>query len=241
MWQRVWAGRNNVEVRRGAIMASILVAISVFSFGVMGFLASWAYQIDPTAPAHNNILFFRILGRDQYNWMGGLLVLLSVILAQGNIDTQQNALTSIFASSTHLSGNSISFSRSLVTLMNIPLVLLGSFYPQEIMQVFLFVNLLSTCAVLPLLSGVVRKLDLMVNGSTFLLGSLSGVFALTSYGMIYKGSILDGVLWAWWENDYDVSAFFTAFLGSLAGIVVSVFSNLGGSVAQKPELAHVSH
>lgn len=233
MWQRIWAGRTNIDVRKGASFSSVLVFVVTLALGIMGYLTSWAYHIDPTAPAHSNILLFRSLGRDQYNWMGILLIVLATIMAQGSVDSQQNALNSIIASSEIFKGQSPTLARSLVTLVNIPLVLIGSFYPEEAMQVFLFINLLSTCAALPLLAGLVQRWSHVVDGSTFLLGSLSGMLALTSYGMIHTGTPWEGLTWAWCNNEYDTLAFITPLIGSLAGVIVSVVNNLGGGIIQK--------
>lgn len=66
MWQRVVAAASETELRIGGMVACAAVVLTVFLFGMAGFLAAWGGLIDPLRDDPNLYLFqlFKRSGTD---------------------------------------------------------------------------------------------------------------------------------------------------------------------------------
>jgi len=57
VWQRVWAAQSAMELRLGGTVACVAVVLTVFLFGMAGFLAAWGGLINPARDDPNLYLF----------------------------------------------------------------------------------------------------------------------------------------------------------------------------------------
>lgn len=109
--------------------------------------------------------------------------------------------------------------------INIPLVVIAT-RGFEVLSLFLVGNLLSSCAILPLIFGLIPQLRRFFSETGFVLGVLGGILGVTAVGIgslwipgNVAASFSSGAYWAWYGNNYDWKPFLAA-LACSAGVMV---------------------
>ncbi|ORZ36371.1 hypothetical protein BCR44DRAFT_27234 [Catenaria anguillulae PL171] len=217
MWQRIWAAESQTALRKGAVFGCIMLIVTVGIFGLCGLLAAWAYSPSPD-PAFANLWLFYALGEQQYSVWGVIVILLAVTMNMSAVDSLQNALTATITANL-FRDKSLSFTRGVVFLINIPLLVVG-FFTLPALNLFLITNLLTTGSFIPLLSGLFDPERKYVSGYTMMFGSIMAAVALTGYGWWLQGAFGAGFEWAWWSNGYDIWAFVVPLVASIIALIV---------------------
>ncbi|KAJ2825484.1 hypothetical protein GGI24_003146 [Coemansia furcata] len=109
--------------------------------------------------------------------------------------------------------------RAVVILMNIPIIFLAMRTP-DILQVYLLADLLACATILPVLFGLVKRLN-FVHWTDALVGCFGGIIAVGVFGQAYLGNVhdgwrlllLDGGLYV--DDERVLGAFCVAPLGSV--------------------------
>ncbi|KAJ3361816.1 hypothetical protein GGF32_006991 [Allomyces javanicus] len=217
-WQRVWAAESKTALRRGAAVAGLMVTVVIGMFGFAGLLAMWAYSPSLDGPAANLLVFYS-LGENQYTWIGLVCVVLAATMNQSAVDSAENALTATLTANLFRT-KSLKFTRFVVLAVNIPLMVVGT-YGLPALNLFLVTNLLTTGAVIPLLSGLVDPQRKWVSGYAMMYATLAAAITLSVYGIVAHGDGNAGVglEWAWWSNGYDPIAFLVPLVASILGLV----------------------
>lgn len=146
-----------------------------------------------------------------------LIVVLATTMSQSAVDSLQNAINANL-SSTLLAGRPVAWSRALVFLVNVPIVALA-LQRFALLDLFLAMNVLTTTAAAPLLSGLWLP---RVSGATVLLSSFGALACTCALGVAVqyeKGrGPLEGIRWVFTSslNNYDFKIFVVAALSSVA-------------------------
>jgi hypothetical protein len=114
-----------------------------------------------------------------------------------------------------------------VVLINVPLVVIAT-RGFAVLALFLVGNLLSCCAILPLIFGLLPRFRAFFSETGFVLGVLGGVLGVTGSGIVYKWdpsvssatNFSVGADWSWYSNNYDWRPFFAALVCSAAVMVL---------------------
>ncbi|KAF8065845.1 OCT4 [Scenedesmus sp. PABB004] len=225
VWQRVWASATPAALHRGAAMGCGLIVVVVFLSGFGGWLALVGGFAGPDT--NPNTILMQILSRTPGaaatvdNWVGVVVVLLAIVMNEGAVDSLQNGLAASI-SSHYLKNRPLLWTRAAVVLLNVPLVIIGT-RGFAVLNLFLVGNLLTCCAILPLIAGLVPALNRVVSETGFVLGTLGGVLGVTASGIAVNwapgdvaGSFATGANWAWYGNNYDWRAFVAALASSAA-------------------------
>ncbi|KAI9027750.1 hypothetical protein DFJ74DRAFT_660312 [Hyaloraphidium curvatum] len=226
-WQRIWASADKKAVLGGAWMACALVIPAVFVFGFFGFLGVWSGLV--TAETDYNIYMFEILtvggnyqGQNGMigNAIGVVAVLLAMMMNIGAVDSFQNGLMGSL-SSHFLRTYSVHWTRLAVILINIPMIIVATLN-YSVLQLFLISNLLTTCAMAPLLVGLIWRTGKgreIATESSFVCGVFGGVLTVTAYGIgrawdpnDVAGSFSNGAYITWFANGYQWDYFFVAMM-----------------------------
>jgi hypothetical protein len=109
-----------------------------------------------------------------------------------------------------------------VIVLNVPLIIIGTRgYP--VLSLFLVGNLLTCCAIIPLVSGLVPRLRFFVTETAFVFGIIAGILGVTASGVYVSwvpgdvpGSFAAGANWGWFSNNYDWRPFVAALVCSTA-------------------------
>ncbi|GFH13867.1 uncharacterized protein HaLaN_09825 [Haematococcus lacustris] len=169
-WQKVWAGADQKAVRFGGIGASMLVSCAVFLFGFAGWLASWGglvvwdYDEEGSPVINPNLYLFQVFKTADANdgtgdqparvrsWIGVVALMMAITMNASAVDSYQSGINASFTSH-FFRDQHVLFSRTMVLLVNIPLMIVAlQGYP--ILSLFLITNMLTTCCFLPMLSGI---------------------------------------------------------------------------------------
>ena len=93
--------------------------------------------------------------------------------------------------------------RGAVIAINVPLVIIAT-RGYNVLNLFLMVDLLTSCAIVPLLLGMVPALRRTVGEGGFVFGTLAGLLGVTGTGIAVRWvpgqlalSFSEGVHWAW--------------------------------------------
>lgn len=229
-WQRVWASQNRRQLHLGGAVGYVAIVCLVFLSGFGGWLAfAGGYVSDAT---NANLYLVQILGgrpggpdggvATVNSWLGVLVIILAVIMCEGSVDSSQNGMAAAL-SGQYLKNSPLLWTRVAVVLINIPLVIIAT-RGFEVLALFLVLNLLSSCAILPVLMGLSERLRPFLTETGFVLGVFGGILGLTATGIganwdpsNVSGSLSSGAYWAWYGNNYDWRCFLAA-LGFSAGV-----------------------
>ena len=181
-WQRVYASDNDDSLRRGALLAAVMVFPLVFVMGVLGTVAAGQGGV-----ADPSLAFFHVIEGSNF-LVAAVLIVLVVSLVCSSADTLQNAIVASF--SRDISDGAMDLQASRVaTIAMIPLAIyLASgptiigfeFNAWSVFGIFLFADLLAAATVSP----VLLTLWSGVSSRGALLGCLAGFVSVALYGLI---------------------------------------------------------
>eukprot|EP00878_Enallax_costatus_P041831 GHUV01048726.1.p1 GENE.GHUV01048726.1~~GHUV01048726.1.p1 ORF type:complete len:328 (+),score=52.92 GHUV01048726.1:969-1952(+) len=219
-WQRVWASCDRRALHFGAGIGFCAIVVLIFLSGFGGWLAFAGGYV--TADTNPNVYLMQILGNRATtavvnNWVGVFVVLLAIVMNEGAVDSLQNGLAASI-SGQYLKNLPLVWTRAAVVIINIPLVIIAT-RGFAVLNLFLVMNLLACCAILPLIFGLIPAMSKFSTETGFVLGVFSGILGVTASGIgvcwdpaDISGSFANGANWAWYSNNYD----WKPFLASLA-------------------------
>ncbi|ORY01395.1 hypothetical protein K493DRAFT_298399 [Basidiobolus meristosporus CBS 931.73] len=219
MWQRVWASEDPRALKKGALLAMLITTLVIFFLGFCGFLAAWGGLDTSNA----NVVLFTLLGHggDAPVWITVIVTMLAVCMNTSAVDSMQNALVDSI-SSVFLKTRPVWWSRVLVVVVNVPLIIL-SLKGYQVMNLFLLSNLVTTCFILPVFMGLWEGRGRhMVNTASVLIGCMSGFGSVMVYGTLVKGNLRDGMYYTFFAG-YTYPPFLLALGFSGVGLVISGF------------------
>ncbi|KAJ9528615.1 hypothetical protein QJQ45_020409, partial [Haematococcus lacustris] len=256
-WQKVWAGADQKAVRFGGIGASMLVSCAVFLFGFAGWLASWGglvvwdYDEEGSPVINPNLYLFQVFKTADANdgtgdqparvrsWIGVVALMMAITMNASAVDSYQSGINASFTSH-FFRDQHVLFSRTMVLLVNIPLMIVAlQGYP--ILSLFLITNMLTTCCFLPMLSGILGgawpSTKRWITESAALCGCFTAILTTCGYGagrwyhedQDFKGNVFltrgeafrYGIYYAWYGNvNYEWHYFLTAAGSSVVGMLL---------------------
>jgi len=89
-WQRVFAAKNNVVLKRSLWVSFIIIIPIVFFMGISGIIA-----ISLDSKVNPDLAFFSILLKDKTEFLSVIIIILAVSLTVSTIDTLVNAISSL--------------------------------------------------------------------------------------------------------------------------------------------------
>ncbi|KAF9580260.1 hypothetical protein BGW38_003165 [Lunasporangiospora selenospora] len=202
-WQRIWASADEKALRKGSILGSIGLVVVCFLYGFGGFLAIWAGF--PLSDEFGSTAFFDLLSAGKGlssapSWIIIIASLSVVTMNEGAVDTLQNAIVDTIVSRI-FRGRSIWYPRVIVFLINIPIVFV-SLKGYNIISLFLLGNLICTFCAVPLLLGLVDRLE--------------GIMGSLSAGMHYT-----------FMESYDWPSFVLPLVFSAIGVAIAAAIECG--------------
>jgi len=89
-WQRVFAAKNNVVLKRSLWISFVIIIPIVFFMGISGIIA-----ISLDSKVNPDLAFFSILLKDKTEFLSLIIIILTVSLTISTIDTLVNAISSL--------------------------------------------------------------------------------------------------------------------------------------------------
>ena len=180
-WQRVWAARDDVELRRGAVLGGALAAPVVLAVGAVGILAAGTGRDlgDPPLP------LFALLG-SLPGWALATVLVLGVALAASSIDTLETGLASLVAA--ELRTRTLLQARVVTVLLVVPAVAVA-LQSVSVLRLFLIADLLCAATIVPALLALWPR----ATGAAALAGAVAGLAGAVLPGWVVSGSLGSGL------------------------------------------------
>ncbi|KAF9084024.1 hypothetical protein BGX29_002775, partial [Mortierella sp. GBA35] len=233
-WQRIWASADDRALKRGSIYGAAALVVVCFMYGFGGFLSIWAGF--PQSSKDGSTAFFDLLGAGSDvapSWITILAALSTVTMNEGCVDSIQNGIVDTLASR-FFRGKSVWYPRVLVFIINIPIVFV-SLKGYDIIILFLIGNLICTICAVPLLLGLVDRLEGYITGWSFVTGVLSGFLSIVVFGYVKVGDWYEGLRYTF-VLAYDWPSFVLPLIFSFIGVMIAAF--IEGSIRKALGLAY---
>jgi Na+/proline symporter len=217
-WQRVWASREDGELRLGVLGSGLAIVPVIFLLGLAGMVAA---PVDAPSLA----LFTLLEGLPQP--MLALVVVLAVALVASSVDTLQNALAALISVDLSAERVGLTGARVLTVLLTVPAAVIAA-EGLSVLRLFLVADLLAATIALPVFLGLWRR----VSATAAIAGAIAGLVAVVVAGWLAGGSLEDGFRLLTLPDGPSFDAFVAAVTGSGLVTVLFAFAGLGRGAAK---------
>ncbi|AMD22240.1 HGL100Cp [Eremothecium sinecaudum] len=220
-WLRTFAARSDKDLFIGCAIATFVLLCVLTLVGMTGMLAVWAGYV-PIASSES-VPFFDLLAH-QSAGIVGLVLAITIVISTCALDTLQSALVSTIASSVFRNKLSLLYVRSIVLIVMVPVVIVG-LIAQDILNIYLIVDLLSSSVIPVMMFGLHRKSHSYLTAWEVVGGGLGGILSVFIFGSIYYHSAHEGgrlllLLNGLYLDDWGV---FGALVAAPVGSIISAF------------------
>ncbi len=190
-WQRVFAAKNNLVLKKGLIYSSI---ISFFIVLWMGYTGLISFSIDPKI--RPDLAFFKLILLNNNILIIVSILVLALALTLSTIDTLINAISSLIIIdgkeiNKFLSGRKIKDKSNKLILLLCVIVFVFASKGYSILYLFLFADLLCCAAVVTIFYGFFKKkINTRLSLFSIILGLGSGLLFFPSQN--FQSSLLVG-------------------------------------------------
>ena len=190
-WQRVFAARNNLILKKSLIYSSIISFLIVLWMGYTGLIS---FSIDPKIIA--DLAFFKLMLLNDNVFIIVSILVLALALTLSTIDTLINAISSLIIIdgkeiNKFLSGREIKNKSNKLILLLCVIVFVFASKGYSILYLFLFADLLCCAAVVTVFYGFFKKkINTRLSLISIILGLSSGLLFFPSQN--FQSSLLVG-------------------------------------------------
>ncbi|MDA9684876.1 sodium:solute symporter [Candidatus Pelagibacter bacterium] len=190
-WQRVFAARNNLILKKSLIYSSIISFLIVLWMGYTGLIS---FSIDPKIIA--DLAFFKLMLLNNNVFIIVSILVLALALTLSTIDTLINAISSLIIIdgkeiNKFLSGREIKNKSNKLILLLCVIVFVFASKGYSILYLFLFADLLCCAAVVTVFYGFFnKKINTRLSLISIILGLSSGLLFFPSQN--FQSSLLVG-------------------------------------------------
>ncbi|CAI5725516.1 unnamed protein product [Peronospora destructor] len=213
-WQRVYAAYDDSTLRKGATIASIIVAMFTVTLAIAGMVSYLAYP--------DGALFFAILIDMGRGWQI-LIVVVIAMLSSGVSDSIQMGLAAELT--TCFPKMSLMQARIICVLLNAPAIAIG-YQQYDILTLYLIADLLCTAAVGPMLLGTWKH----ATRTGALAGCAAGLATIFICGVVAQGKFVGGFNWfilpeGLYSQNSMITFIVTLVVPPVVTVVVSLLTN----------------
>lgn len=189
-WLRTFASRSNKDLIIGCSIACVILVVVTTVIGVTGFIAVWAGLLEVADPVNSGAAFYLLLA-ELPKWVMGFTLVFILILSTCTFDSLQSALVSTISNDVFRNKLHILYVRGMVVAIMFPTVIVG-LIAENVLNIYLIVDLLSSSVVPVLLFGLSRRMDKYWTGWEVVGGGLGGIFFTWVFGTVYYHSSKEG-------------------------------------------------
>lgn len=222
-WLRTFASKTNKDLLIGTSIASFVTFAICTLVGIPGMLAVWSGDLTVNDP--DGYLAFYILLEKMPKWLVAFVIIFVIALSTCTFDSLQSAMVSTISNDVFRNKLPILYTRGMVVLIMVPIVVLAVKVADNILQIYLIADLVSAAIIPVIFLGLsdsyfwfLTGLDVMVGG----FGALLGVFI---FGTVYYGNARDGgkllLIWNGIYDENDWGAFGAFVIAPFGGLVIT--------------------
>lgn len=153
-WQRIYTVRDVSTLRKGFLVAGLVVLPVIFLTGLFGVMAVGAGEVkDPS------VAMFRFIVDVMPIWAILIVLVLAVVLVMSSMDTLLNGITSAFTTelSRHSAGSALLTWSRLITAALIVLPIIVASQGMSVLYLFFIADLVCAAVVFPVLLGLYAR------------------------------------------------------------------------------------
>ncbi|WLF80920.1 hypothetical protein PVL30_004713 [Lodderomyces elongisporus] len=223
-WLRTFASKTDKDLWIGCSIAAFVTFVICTLVGTPGFLAVWSGDI--TVGDENGYNAFFILLAKMPRWLVAFVLIFCIMLSTCTFDSLQSAMVSTISNDVFRNKLHTNWTRGLVVLICVPIVVLAVKVADDILQIYLIADLVSAAIIPAVFLGLsntyfwyLRGIDVMCGG----LGALLGVFI---FGTVYYHSAREGgkllLIWNGIYSPEDWGAFGAFVIAPFGGLVITM-------------------
>ena len=221
-WQRVFAAKNNLILKKSLIYSSIISFLIVFYMGYTGLIS---FSID--SKIKPDVAFFNLIFLNSSFFIIVSILILALALTLSTIDTLINAISSLIIIegkkiNKFLSGREIKDKTNKLILLLSILVFIFASKGYSILYLFLFADLLCCAAVVTIFYGFFnKKINTKLSYISIILGLISGLLFFPSQN--FQSSLLVGKLLSV-ENFSPIISSNLLFISFIVALIVPLIT-----------------
>ncbi|CAI5760046.1 unnamed protein product [Candida verbasci] len=221
-WLRTFASKTDKDLWIGCSIAAFVTFVICTLVGTTGFLAVWSGDLTVGNEDGSNAFF--ILLSKMPRWLVAFVLIFCIVLSTCTFDSLQSAMVSTISNDVFRNKIHVNWTRGLVILVMVPIVVLAVTVANNILQIYLIADLVSAAVIPAIFLGLsdtffwyLRGFDIMCGG----LGALIGVFI---FGTVYYDSAREGgkllLIWNGIYDPEDWGAFGAFVIAPVGGVVI---------------------
>ncbi|KAK6457097.1 urea transport protein [Scheffersomyces xylosifermentans] len=222
-WLRTFASRTDKDLWIGTSIATFVTFAVCTLVGTTGFLAVWSGDLE-VGDANGVNAFFILLAK-MPRWLVAFVLIFCICLSTCTFDSLQSAMVSTISNDVFRNKLHINYTRGLVVLVMVPIIVLAVKVADNILQIYLIADLVSAAIIPAIFLGLsdswfwfIRGFDVMCGG----LGALVGVFI---FGTVYYGNAREGakllLIWNGIYSPEDWGAFGAFVIAPVGGLIIT--------------------
>lgn len=223
-WLRTFASRTNKDLWIGCSIASFVTFAICTLVGVTGFIAVWTGDL--TKGDDNGYMAFFILLDKMPNWVVAFVLIFSIALSTCTFDSLQSAMVSTISNDIFRNKLHLNYTRVLVVLIIVPVVVLAIKVADDILQIYLIADLVSAAIIPAVFLGLSDTYFWFLRGFDVMCGGLGALLAVFIFGTVYYHSAKEGgkllLIWNGIYNDEDWGPFGAFVIAPFGGILITL-------------------
>ncbi|KAI5964240.1 uncharacterized protein KGF55_002182 [Candida pseudojiufengensis] len=225
-WLRTFASKTNKDLWIGCSIASFVTFVICTLIGTTGFLAVWSGDL--TVGDENGYNAFFILLAKMPRWLVAFVIIFCIILSTCTFDSLQSAMVSTISNDVFRNKLHTYYTRVLVILVMVPIVVLAVKVADNILQIYLIADLVSAAVIPAVFLGLSTRFFWYLRGFDVMCGGLGALIGVFIFGTVYYGNARDGgkllLIWNGIYDSEDWGAFGAFVIAPVGGVIITLFA-----------------
>ncbi|KAK6197386.1 putative urea/polyamine transporter [Scheffersomyces amazonensis] len=227
-WLRTFASKTDKDLFIGTSIAAFVTFAICTLVGVTGFIAVWTGDL--TVGDENGSNAFFILLSHMPRWIVAFVIIFVICLSTCTFDSLQSAMVSSISNDVFRNKLPMIYTRGLVVLVMVPIVVLAVKVADSILQIYLIADLVSAAIIPSLFLGLSDSWFWYITGFDVMTGGLGALVAVFVFGTVYYGNAQDGgrllLIWNGIYDPEDWGAFGAFVVAPFGGLIITFASVL---------------
>lgn len=221
-WLRTFASRTNKDLWIGCSIAAFVTFVICTLVGTTGFLAVWSGDL--TVGDENGYNAFFILLSKMPGWLCAFILIFIICLSTCTFDSLQSAMVSTISNDVFRNKLHITYTRVMVVLIMVPIVVLAVKVADDILQIYLIADLVSAAIIPVIFLGLSDTYFWYLRGVDVICGGLGGLLGVFIFGTVYYNSAKEGgkllLVWNGIYDDEDWGPFGAFVIAPFGGLLI---------------------
>ncbi|WEJ97579.1 hypothetical protein PSN45_005135 [Yamadazyma tenuis] len=223
-WLRTFVSKFDKGLAIGTSISAVIVMVICTLVGVPGFLAVWSGDL--TVGDENGSMAFFILLAKMPGWIIAFVLIFTITICTCTFDSLQSAFVSTISNDIFRNRFKTIWARAMVVIMIVPIVVLAVKVADNILQIYLIADLISSSIIPIIFLGLSDRFFWFLTGVDVMVGGLGALVAIFIFGTVYYGTAKEGgkllLIWNGLYDPEDWGAFGAFEIAPFGGILIAL-------------------